>query len=124
MRVVNFVGSRYTVMNLVTNKLEDFHLKQLRPFNYDSSETDPKLVAYKDNRHFAVESIISHTGDRKMKSEMKFVVRWAGYDASQDSELPWKELRTNVALHNYLRENKMKSLIPKDFRIPADNNVD
>ncbi len=34
MQVINVVGSRYTLLNLVTNKLEDFHITQLKQFNY------------------------------------------------------------------------------------------
>jgi hypothetical protein len=30
--------------------------------------------------------------------------------------LPWAELRDNRALHHYLRDNRMRSLIPNKFR--------
>jgi hypothetical protein len=116
MRVLNFVGSRYTVMNMVTNKLEDCHVKQLRPFNYDAEETNPRLVAYKDNQHFDVESIVSHSGDASKVSTLKFIVRWTGYDPNDTTELPWKELRHNKVLHQYLKDNKMKSLIPTAYK--------
>ncbi len=101
---------------MVTNKLEDFHLKQLRPFNYNAEETDPRLVANKDNQHFDVESIVSHTGNPSRVSTLKFIVRWTGFDPSDTTELPWKELRNNKVLHQYLRDNKMKSLIPTAFK--------
>jgi hypothetical protein len=116
MRVVNFVGSRYTLMNMVTNKLEDFHITQLRPFNYNAEETDPRLVAYKDNQYFEVDSIVSHSGDVKLKSTLKFIVRWTGYDPTDTSELDWKNLYHNKALHKYLRDNNLKSLIPKQYK--------
>lgn len=119
MRVVNFIGTRYTLMNLVNNKLEDFHVKLLHPFNYDPEVTDPRLVAYRDQQHFVVESIVAHTGDKILKSGMTFKVRWSGFEASDDTWLPWKELRTNAALHRYLSENNLKSLIPKGFILPA-----
>jgi hypothetical protein len=116
MRVVNFVGSRYTVQNLVTNKLEDFHITQLRPFTYDSEVVDPRLVANKDQQFYDVEFILTHQGNVKRKSDLTFLVRWKGYAPSDDSWVKWEDLRNNLALHKYLRDNKLESLIPKKFR--------
>jgi hypothetical protein len=121
MRVVNFIGTRYTLMNLVNNKLEDYHVKLLHPFNYDPEETDPRLVAYKDQQFHVVESIVAHTHDR-LKSNMTFRVRWSGYEENDDTWLPWKELRTNACLHKYLAENNMRHLIPKEFIGQLTNN--
>ena len=116
-RVVNIVGSRYTVQNLVTNKNEDYHVTQLRPFVFDPEITNPLVVASKDGQHFIVESIIAHRGSPKKKTEMFFLVRWKGYDATRDSWEPWKELRSTTALHRYLIERKMKSILPKGYEI-------
>ena len=44
---------------------------------------------------------------------MKFRVRWLGYDETHDTWEPWDHLRHNAKLHEYLRANKMKRLIPK-----------
>ena len=41
-------------------------------------------------------------------------LRWLGYDESEDSWLPWSEVRNVPALHTYLRENGMTKLIPKE----------
>jgi predicted SprT family Zn-dependent metalloprotease len=60
-----------------------------------------------------VEKIIEHSGTKNKKSEMDFRVRWLGFGESQDLWLPWKELRLNPALHDYLRQNRMASIIPK-----------
>jgi hypothetical protein len=119
MRVVNFIGTRYTLMNLVNNKLEDYHVKLLHPFNYDPEVTDPRLVAYKDRQFHVIESVVAHVHDR-LKSNMTFKVRWSGYDASEDTWLPWKELRTTAALHKYLADNNLKHLIPKGFEVAND----
>jgi hypothetical protein len=116
MRVVNIVGSRYTVQNLVNNKLEDFHLTQLHPFNYDSEVVDPRLIANKDQQFFDVEFIVNHKGNVKRKSELTFLVRWKGYAPSDDSWVKWEDLRNNFVLHKYLREHHLTNLIPKQFR--------
>ena len=60
MRVVNFNGSRYTVQNLVTNKLEDFHVTNLRVFRYDPSRVDPREVANADQQATDVEMVLAH----------------------------------------------------------------
>lgn len=52
-----------------------------------------------------------HRGNRNDKTNMEFKVRWAGYDESEDSWEPWKELRNTIELHEYLRTHNMKSLI-------------
>lgn len=69
-RVVNNVGARYTVMNLINSKLEDFHVKSLHPFHFDISETDPMHVALKDQQHFLVESILAHRGQTSRKGPL------------------------------------------------------
>ena len=44
---------------------------------------------------------------------MDFLVRWLGYDETEDLWLPWSALRNNTVLHQYLRDNNMEKLIPK-----------
>ena len=47
-RVVNNVGTRYTLLDLVTNKHEDVLIHRLHPFIYDEANIDPKIVAARD----------------------------------------------------------------------------
>ena len=107
----------YTIRNTVTRKDEEIHGTFLRPFLFDSNFIDPRDVAMKDAiSTFVVEAIIEHEGDRKRLSTLFFKTRWLGYDESHDLWLPWKELRDNTQLHQYLRENGLASLIPKEHR--------
>ena len=39
-----------------------------------------------------------------------------GYDNSYDKWIPWKEVRDNIHLHEYLLNSKMITLIPKEHR--------
>ena len=41
MRVVNFVGSIYTLQDLISNKEETVRIKRIKPFYYDTHCTDP-----------------------------------------------------------------------------------
>ena len=118
-KVVRRELDRYTVMNSVKRKEEDIHVTDLRPFLYDSNFIDPRDVAMKDAiSTFTVERILEHSGNRKKYGDMEFKVRWEGYEEDEDLWLPWKELRDNTQLHQYLRDNGMASLIPKEHRQP------
>ena len=116
MRVVNFIGSRYTLQNLVTNKLEDYHVLNLSPFVYDPTRTDPRLVANADHKVTDVERILEHRGSIKRKSQMKFKVRWAGQTEAENTWEPWASLRTSHFLFQYLVSRNLKSLIPTRFK--------
>ena len=52
---------------------------------------------------------------------MSFLVKWLGAD--KNSWEPWKGLRTNMALHNYLRQHKMSGLISPRFKKRGDQVV-
>jgi len=117
LKVVSNIGNTYTVENLLTHKLETYHITQLRKFNYEPERTDPKDIAIKSQQESIVESILEHSGNRTEKREMEFKVRWLGEPKENDLWLPWKSLKDNPALHKYLSENKLKSLIPAEHKI-------
>ena len=116
MRVVNFNGSRYTVQNLVTNALEDFHVTNLRVFRYDPSRVDPREVANADQQATDVEMVLAHKGSIKSKKSLKFKVRWAGEGPQGDTWEPWATLRTNKFLFEYLVRRNLHSWIPVQYR--------
>ena len=113
-RVVNSIGSRYTLLDLVQNKHEDVLIHRLHPFRYDQEFLDPKEIAMRDREEYEVEKVLNHEGDIKLKSQMKFLVKWKGYDDSHNSWEPWKSLRLVDKLHTYLRKHKMGKIIPKE----------
>ena len=111
-QVVNYTGSIYTVRNLVTNKLEDYHITNLRPFEYDPLKVDPRQVANVDQNMVDIDTILQHRGDSKRKSNMKFLVRWSDGDETWEY---WSNVRRTAACHKYLEEHGMKSIIPREF---------
>jgi transposase InsO family protein len=111
-RVVSSVDGKYTLQNLVTEELNEYHVSRLRPFYYDDEDV-PRHTANRDTQQWDVDSIINHVGDQNHRKELIFRVRWLGHDESCDTWEPYSNLRHNIKLHDYLRANKMKKLIPK-----------
>ena len=119
-RVVNKVGSTYTVENLVNNKLEDYHITSLTKFEYDVDEVDPRLIANRDSQMWDVEAVLSHRGDpRGSKKQLFFLIKWVGFDASQNTWEPWENVRDTAALQAYLMDKRLRFLIPQKFRVAA-----
>jgi len=114
LRVVNHNGSIYTLQNLITEKNEDHHISKLQPFYYDPTETDPVLIANKDQQLAIVESILEMNGNpHGSRKDLMFKVHWKGRTEKDDSWEPYTNLRHNSILHEYLIQQKLKKLIPK-----------
>ena len=117
LRVVNFIGSKYSLLNLNTNQVEEYHVTRIRKFNYNEDTTSPTATALRDRQETVVQEILRHSGDLKKTSTLDFLVRWQGLEDKENLWLPWKELRNNPILHQYLRDHGMQSKIPKEFRV-------
>ena len=113
MRVISNQGAEYVLHDLVQDKQIPIHVSRLKKFEHDPRHVDPLAIAAKDYEEDEVERILDHKGDPKRKSSLDFLVRWLGYDETEDLWLPWSSLRTNAVLHQYLRDNNMGKLIPK-----------
>jgi hypothetical protein len=103
---------------LITNKHEDVLLHRLHPFRYDQEFLDPKDIAMRDREEYEVQEVLDHQGDPRLKGQMKFLVKWKGYDKNHNSWEPWKSLRLVDKLHDYLRIHKMEKLIPRECLQP------
>lgn len=114
MRVVNFKKSTYTLQNLVTNKISDYHVTQLKAFVYDEMEVDPVDIARREAQEFVIEQVLTHRGDPKRRTTLEFEVKWAGYDESYNSWQLWEDVRDNETIHVYLYNNRMRSLLTKE----------
>lgn len=120
MRIVNAVGSKYTVENLNTGKYEDYHVSMLKPFFYDPNLTNPEEVAMRDMNLHVVEAVLNHRGNlRYKKEEVSFEVKWIGIEDTTWE--PWKELRDNIKMHDYLRSKGLGSFIPREHRTGGRN---
>jgi hypothetical protein len=119
LRVVNSVGPIYTLQNLVTNQLEDFHVKLLHAFNYDEASVDPAEVAQHDQDYFGIKEVLGHRyrGKKKRRSDLSFNILWDG-----EKEPVWTDwnadLGANETIHEYLAANKLKRHIPPKYTWP------
>jgi hypothetical protein len=115
-QVVEKNDNTYTIQDLLTGKTHDTHISNLRPFNHDPDKVNPVHVAQFNSQEFVIDRILDHQGNRDRRGSMIFKVHWLGYGPESDSWEPYSELRDTEQLHEYLRANRMISLIPKKFR--------
>ena len=61
--------------------------------------------------------ILGHQNNqgRYLKRGLECLVKWEGYDESEDSWEPYKELRFNKQFIKYCNDNGLRYLIPKDI---------
>ena len=93
-KVVSFLLSEYTLLNLITNKTRTVHASQLKPFIFNPSTQDPMERACRDYMEFFVEFILLHTGNPRKVSTLLFHVKWPNYPSSANSWEPWRNLRS------------------------------
>ena len=123
MRVVNVIGDKYTLQDIVTKRNKDYHIKKLREFNYDPSTIDPLQVACKDGGNFyAIDHISKIKGRAKgPKSQIKFLVHWIGYE--KPTWEPWANVRKTYALQNFLTQHpdeNVRNLLPRNVVYSSD----
>jgi hypothetical protein len=106
--------SIHTTEDLVRGKQIKTHVHNLRAFIFNPTQVNPLEVAQQNEQEFLVDEIIAHRGDHHRRYTMEFLVRWTGYEESSNSWEPYKALMHAGKLHNYLREHRMRSLIPRE----------
>jgi len=109
MRIVQQVRDDiYTCYDMVSNTTVDFHIDRLRIFNTDSSvqESDLIRLAAKDKDEYLVESIVAYRGNiRGKRQQLEFRIHWQGYDDTEDTWLPWSEVRDLILMDAFIREH-------------------
>ena len=74
------------------------------------------IPAQQNEQEFVMDSINGHRDNRQRRSMMEFNVRSAGFGESCDSWEPYKALLHVDKLHDNLRANAMKTLIPSEHK--------
>jgi len=108
--------SIYIIEDLLRGKQIKTHIHNLRPFTFDPVYTNPVDIAQQNEQEFLVEQILDHRGDRHLRSTMEFLVQWTGYGEDSNSWEPYRALMHVDKLHEYLRANRMRNLIPKEHK--------
>jgi transposase InsO family protein len=107
-------GRKYDIRNLVNNEIYRFQINRLVPFEVDERREDPYEIAMRDHQEFIVEEILDHQGTARDRYNLKFLVRWAGYE--DPTWEPYSQIREVAALHEYLNIHRMRTLIPSRFK--------
>ena len=105
--LINRNGDRYTLTNLISGNDEQVHVTKIHPYHLDPRQLAPREVAMRDTLSlFDIEEIQSHSGNTEMKnSDWDFLCKFVGWDESYNLWLPFKELSSNPALHQYAIRN-------------------
>ena len=78
LRVVNYVGDKYAIQDLITGKVHDTHVSRLNEYLFDENDISftPHDAARRDNHEHWVEAILDHKGHQRDKTNMTFEVQW------------------------------------------------
>jgi hypothetical protein len=99
----------YVLQDLVSQEVRDYHVSRLRTFLYDERTLTPMQVAVTDTLdEFVAERVIDMRGDsRNSRTNLSFLIRWAGYGPADDTWEPWSMCKDSVAVQNHLRDHKL-----------------
>jgi hypothetical protein len=98
------------IRNLISLREVEVHVERVKLFYPPTNVMPADLLkwAAADAEEFAIESIITHRGKVKKKSEMEFLVHWKDYNSSYDSWEPYSGVRDTVALEEYAKRRALK----------------
>jgi hypothetical protein len=131
MRVIAKNDNTYTLQDIVNMRQYDYHIANLRVFDFDPNTQNPLTYALKDDGSmYQVERISKHKGDaKKSKKQLFFLVHWVGYE--EPSWEPWSNIRRTAKLHEYISNHTkpaVRNLLPKSFNVDthifSDEEID
>ena len=126
MQVVKVNRSVYYQVDLVSGTILERHSCFIKPFRYtDRNNITPFDIAMRDKQDYLVSKLVAHRlvselAGKNLKNSYEFRVRWLGYEASEDTWLPWKAVRDLKALDEYLLENKNLAKLVKETDIQGE----
>ncbi len=99
--VVNKRDRTFECQDLNTLKTQWYDISRLKAYQHGPASISNSEAAARDTFEFEVEEILAHTGTKSKKSQMRFLVRWAGYDETYDTWEPYANLSKTEALQRY-----------------------
>lgn len=127
-RVISNSGNMYRIQSLAHDNITERHVKDLQPFIFDADQTDPFSISLGDEQEFEIERVVTHewraNPDPLKKAKKLFLlIKWEDYDESENT---WEPIQGVVGLpliRDYLRANKLWSVVPKTLKEDAEKNV-
>ena len=101
-------ANEYRVQHLNdASREETLHVTRLRKF--DATNCDPELAEMMDKGDDRVDCIVDHHPpgpfQRGKRLKLDFKVRWVGYGSDEDTWIPYREVKDNEALEEYMAVN-------------------
>jgi hypothetical protein len=105
-QVLSFKDEHYTVLDLLTDKPTEYHFTRLRIFNYaDYHHISPREIALLNSDEYDVEDILDHRGSPRYRSQLEFLVKFAGYDHTYNEWLSCNSVCRHPRMENYLQNH-------------------
>ena len=79
----------------------------MKPIIFNADIVDPVDGARRDYMELVSANAIAYRGNLKRKTELKFQVKWLGYDETHNSREPYANLRDSDQLHVFLSQNNL-----------------
>ena len=121
-QIVTVTSQQVHVRNLLNNKIIVCHPAHIHPFVVDPNRVNHNDIAQQAATEYVVEKVLKINGvinprTRRFykNNSLECLIRWAGYDESEDSWEPYKELRYNDQFIEYCQQHNLQYLIPTDI---------
>jgi len=94
----------YEVRDLISDKVSEVHISRLHALKVPNTATDADILSLAglDHDEFLVEAIVDHRKIGNKKTDYEFLVRWQGYEPSEDTWEPYSNVKDLAALDLYL----------------------
>ena len=112
-RVINKLGPIYSLENLVTNKISDFHVLLLSEYHHDNDNSNIYKVAKIDEEFQEISSVLNHRfkSNKKRAKDIQLQMTW-----DNDPNPQWYDWNSTFGavekVQKYLNDNQMRKYIP------------
>jgi transposase InsO family protein len=106
----------YSCLDLVTHKTEDFLVKQMQPFHFDTEYIDPRKISTTDTQMFDVAEVLGYefTSPSKLKTDLKLHIKWDGYHTPTWE--PYINLQKVDIVIKFMKANRLSKYIPAGLK--------
>jgi len=122
-------GDTYTIRNLITNKLRSLHVANLHPYVDDGYQLPPEFAAVADMAGtYLVDHIVrcdpANQVQKKKLRDLRFLVRWLGYEEKFDTWETWSTLKKTPQFRTFLEAHTLKKYRELVKELPLLDSVE